>query len=61
MPIQKKSINKTQKNVKKPAGAKARTIRLSGESLASTKQVSMKTVDVSSPDLRLGACNGGHH
>jgi hypothetical protein len=60
MSMPKKSINKTRKNVKKAVAAKTRATRLSGESLASTKQINMtKTVDASSPSHFLG-CTGGH-
>ena len=60
MPMQKKSINKAQKNVKKAAGAKAGAARLSGKSVTATKQMNMtKTVDASSPTHFL-LCTGGH-
>jgi type VI protein secretion system component Hcp len=63
MPMQKKSINKGQKDVKKAAGAKARATRLSGKSLASTKQMNLTTVhpvDKSSSKLFLNCANGEH-
>jgi hypothetical protein len=60
MPMQKKSINKAQKNVKKPAGSRGAT-RLSGKSLASTKQMNLTMVhpvDKSSPTHFLNCANG---
>jgi type VI protein secretion system component Hcp len=60
MPMQKKSINKVQKNAKKAAGTKARATRLSGKSVTATQQMNMtKTVDASSP-TRFLLCTGGH-
>jgi type VI protein secretion system component Hcp len=63
MPMQKKSINKAQKNVKKAAGSRAGSTRLSGKSLASTKQMNLAMVhpvDKSSPTLFLNCANGKH-
>jgi type VI protein secretion system component Hcp len=56
MPMQKKSINKPQKNVKKAAGAKAGAARLSGKSLTATKQMNLTMahpIDKSTPKLFL--------
>jgi hypothetical protein len=57
MPIQKKSINQAPKNVKK---AKAGATRLSGKYMTATKQVEMKSVDVSSPKLYTNCAKGSH-
>jgi type VI protein secretion system component Hcp len=62
MPMHKKSINKSQKDVKKPAGVKAGTTRLSGKAVTATKQVELtaivRQVDKSSPKLFLNCANG---
>ena len=61
MPMQKKSINKTQKNAKKAAGTRTGATRLSGKSVTATKQMNLtKTVDASSPSHFLN-CTGGQH
>jgi hypothetical protein len=58
--MQKKSINKGQKNVKQAAGSRAAATRLSGKFVTATKQMNMtKTVDASSPTHFL-LCTGGH-
>jgi hypothetical protein len=64
MPMQKKSINKAQKNVKKTAGSRAGATRLSGKSVTATKQVELtaivRQVDKSSPKLFLSCASGQH-
>ena len=63
MPMQKKSINKGQKNVKKATGAKAGATRLSGKSVTATKQMNLTMahpVDKSSPTHFLNCANGQH-
>jgi hypothetical protein len=55
MSIQKKSVNKAQKNV-----TKAGPTRLSAKSLTPMKQTSMKLIDASSPILHSTGCNSGH-
>ena len=63
MPMQKKSINKAQKNVKKAAGSTAGATRLSGKSVTATKQMNLTMVhpvDKSSAKLFLNCANGEH-
>jgi type VI protein secretion system component Hcp len=63
MPMEKKSINRNQKNANKAAGAKAGATRLSGKSVKATKQMNLTMVhpvDKSSAKLFLNCANGEH-
>jgi type VI protein secretion system component Hcp len=63
MPMRKKSINKSQKNIKKAAGGKAGATRLSGKSVTATKQMNLTIahpIDKSSPKLFLSCATGQH-
>jgi len=64
MPMRKKSINKSRKNIKKAAGGgKAGATRLSGKSVTATKQMNLTIahpIDKSSPKLFLSCATGQH-